>query len=85
MSCYISLILTGKSEANYVYEMTTDWVDPSSREKAIRELLARHVSQIDQNAKAFLVENLSIPQRFLDEAQATYGEEDEEQSESRDL
>lgn len=68
-----------------MFEITTDWFDPSSREKAIRELLARHVSQLDQNAKAFLIENLSIPHRFLDEAQETYGEEDEEQSESRDL
>lgn len=50
-----------------------------SREKAIRELLARHVGDFDQNNEAFLVGNLSIPQRFLEEAREMYGDDQEEE------
>lgn len=52
-----------------------------SREKAICELLARHVTDLDQNAESFLVDNLSIPRRYLTEARDIYGNSNESETE----
>jgi hypothetical protein len=45
-----------------------------SREKAIRELLARHVSEFDDEVNTFLTQTLAIPARYLQETQDVYGD-----------
>lgn len=42
-------------------------------------MLARHVADFDQNVESFLVDNLSIPLRYLTEAREIYGEVDEQE------
>lgn len=56
----------------------------SSREKAVRELLARHVQDLDHNSESFLLDNLSIPKRYLTEAREIYAESDRDED-ARDM
>lgn len=50
----------------------------SSREKAVRELLARHIGELDDDIHTFLVEQLKIPASLIKSVQETYGEEEED-------
>lgn len=46
---------------------------PQSRIKAIKELIARHVQDLDDSIITFLTDKLRIPQSYIDEAVAIYG------------
>lgn len=51
-----------------------------SREKAISDILARHAGDFDGSARAFLVEQLHVPEVYMEKAANTYHAGDASQS-----